>query len=114
LGERGLTHGCARHSQLGVKLRDAATPPPAAQAEQEGVGLASAAAPGKLVFKGASTVAQECKLLMDRKFLEFILLQCEEECAFINSHCHSIFTAWQGVSYANGKGKHSTSLNEYG
>lgn len=66
------------------------------------------------MFKGASTASSECKLLMDRKFLEFMLLRCEEECAFKNSHSHFSFTAWQGVSYAKGKGKHSTPLNEYG
>ena len=89
-------------------------PPLAAQAEQKGAGLASAAASGKFVFKGASTASQECKLLMDRKFLEFMVLQCEEARAFKNSQCHFIFIAWQGVSYTNRKGKHSTPLNEYG
>lgn len=43
-----------------------------------------------------------------------MLLRCEEECAFKNSHSHFSFTAWQGFSYAKGKGKHSTPLNEYG
>lgn len=69
----GLTLGWVRHSQLGVKLRKSATP--LRLPEQRGAGLASAAASGKLVFEGAaSTASQECKLLMDRKFLEFMLL----------------------------------------
>lgn len=57
-----------------VKLRHSVPAPLAAQAEQKGAGLVSAAASGQFVCKGAITSSQECKLLVDRKFLEFMLL----------------------------------------